>query len=114
MVLVNQERRNRLGLHQGDTFTVLLEKDTSEYGMPMSEEFREVLYQNPAADRIFHTLTAGKQRTLMHLSDNVKNPDIRIRRALVVTAHLEHQQGKIDFKLLNDELKAANRAATRS
>ena len=113
LILLNQERRNLLGLHQGDTFTVQLEKDTSEYGMPMSEEFREVLDQKPDADRIFHTLTPGKQRTLMHLSDNVKNADIRIRRALVVTDHLIHQKGSIDFKLLNEELKAANRAANR-
>jgi hypothetical protein len=101
-------------IRQGDTFTVILEKDTSEYGMPMSEEFREVLDQKPDADRIFHTLTPGKQRTLMHLSDNVKNPDIRIRRALVVTDHLIHQNGIIDFKGLNEELKAANKAANRN
>jgi len=113
MILVNQARRKQLGLHTGDRLTVLLEKDTSEYGMPMSDELREVLDQDSDADALFHRLTPGKQRTLIYWTDNVKNPDIRIRRALVMTAHLIAQQGGVDFKLMNEELKAANRAARR-
>jgi hypothetical protein len=113
LILLNQERRNLLGLRQGDTFTVILEKDTSEYGMPMSEEFREVMNQSPEANSIFHALTPGKQRTLIHLCDNVKSSNIKIRRALVVSNHLLEQHGKIDFKLLNEEMKAANKDANR-
>lgn len=113
MVLVNQARRKQLGLLTGDRLTVVLEKDTSEYGMPMSDELREVLDQDSDADVLFHSLTPGKQRTLIYVTDNVKNPDIRIRRALVMTTHLVAQRGTIDFKLLNEELKAANRAARR-
>jgi hypothetical protein len=113
MVLVNQSRRKQLGLHAGDRLTVTLEKDTSEYGMPMSDELREVLDQDSEADALFHRLTPGKQRTLIYWTDNVKNPDIRIRRALVMTAHLVAQRGTVDFKQMNEELKAANRAARR-
>ncbi len=113
LVLLNQERRTILGLRQGDTFHVVLEKDTSEYGMPMSDEFREVMNQSPEANTIFHALTPGKQRTLIHLSDSVKSSDIKIRRALVVSNHLLEQHGKIDFKLLSEEMKAANKAANR-
>ncbi len=113
MILANQERRTILGLRQGDTFSVVLEKDTSEYGMPMSDEFREVMNQSPEANSIFYALTPGKQRTLIHLCDSVKSSDIKIRRALVVSNHLFEQQGKIDFKLLNEQMKAANKAANR-
>lgn len=113
MVLVNQARRKKLGLHTGDRITVVLEKDTSEYGMPMSDELREVLDQDSGADALFHGLTSGKQRTLIYWTDNVKSPDIRIRRAMVMCSHLNARQGVIDFKELNEELKAANRAARR-
>lgn len=113
MVLLNQSRRKSLGLHVGDTMQVMLEKDTSEYGMPMSDELREVLDQDSEADALFHRLTRGKQRTLIYWTDNVKSPDIRIRRAMVMTAHLTARQGIIDFREMNEELKAANRAARR-
>lgn len=113
MMLLNQARRKQLGVRAGDLLTIQLEKDTSEYGMPMSNELREVLDQDSDADALFHRLTPGKQRTLIHWTDNVKNPDIRIRRALVMTAHLTARQGGIDFKELNEELKEANRAARR-
>ncbi len=113
LVLLNQERRTILGLRQGDTFSVVLEKDSSQYGMPMSDEFREVLNQSPEANAIFHALTPGKKRTLIHLCDNVKSSDIKIKRAAVVSNHLFEQQGKIDFKLLNEEMKTANKVANR-
>ncbi len=113
MMLLNQARRKQLGVRAGDLLTIQLEKDTSEYGMPMSDELREVLDQDSDADILFHRLTPGKQRTLIHWTSNVKNPDIRIRRALVMAAHLTARQGIIDFKELNEELKEANRAARR-
>ncbi len=113
MMLLNQARRKQLGVRAGDLLTIQLEKDTSEYGMPVSDELREVLDQDSDADILFHRLTPGKQRTLIHWTDNVKNPDIRIRRALVMTTHLTARQGTIDFKELNEELKEANRVARR-
>jgi hypothetical protein len=110
-ILLNRERCKKLGLVRGETIRVELEKDRSEYGVPMSEELREVLDQRPIADELFHKLTKGTQRTLIYWSDNVKSSDIKIRRALVMTDHLESQNGKPDFKLLNTEMKVANRAA---
>lgn len=113
MVLLNQARRKQLRVQVGDTLTVQLEKDTSQYGLPMCDELREVLDQDPEADRLFHLLTPGKQRTMIHWTGNAKNPDIRIRRALVMATHLAAMRGAIDFKLLNEELKEANRTARR-
>jgi hypothetical protein len=108
---VNKEARKKLGVDFGDEVHVALQPDTSEFGMEVSEEFREVLLQDPDAEKFFRALTPGKQRNLIYFVGNVKSSQIKIRRAFVVTEHLKNQQGKIDFKLLNAELKEANRRA---
>lgn len=112
-IMLNQQRVKELELMSGETIEVELEKDTSEYGVEMSEELREVLDQNPDADRIFHALTKGMQRTLIYWVDNVKSSEIKIRRALVMTDHIINQNGKPDYKQLNAEIKDANQAAKR-
>jgi uncharacterized protein YdeI (YjbR/CyaY-like superfamily) len=87
-IMLNKERCKKLGLTRGETIHVELEKDRSEYGVPIGEQLREVLDQNPEADKVFHGFTKGKQRTLIYWVNNVKSSDIRIRRALVMTDHL--------------------------
>src|SRR5438876_9802923 len=62
-IIVNKKKRDALGIVAGDTVDVLLVKDESKYGLPMPKEFEEVLKQDPEGDRLFHTLTAGKQRS---------------------------------------------------
>ncbi|MEZ4722937.1 MAG: YdeI/OmpD-associated family protein [Flavobacteriales bacterium] len=110
-ILVNGERRKKLGLVPGEVIEVTLEKDTSEFGMDMSEEFREVLYQSDEAREVFMSLTRGRQRTLIYWADNVKSPEIKIRRALVLMEHLAESRGELDFKLLNVKIKEANQQA---
>ena len=112
-IMLNQQRCKQLGIVRGEEISVEIEKDTSEYGVPIGEELREVLDQNPDADRIFHSFTKGMQRTLIYWVNNVKSSDIKIRRALVMTDHIVNQGGKPDYKLLNEEMKAANQAAKR-
>lgn len=113
-ITVNQRVRAKLGLVAGQVLNIELEKDHSEYGMPMSDELREVLDQFEDGSIYFHKLTPGKQRTLIYWCDNVKRSDIKIRRAVVMVKHLIGQQGHIDFKMLNEEMKAANREANRT
>lgn len=110
-ILLNQQRRKALGLVLGEAVEAALEKDTSDFGMPMSDEFREVLSQDDEARNIFLALTAGKQRTLIYWADSVKSPDIKIRRALVLMDHLRQTQGGLDYRVLNAQLKEANRLA---
>lgn len=110
---VNNERRKKLGLLLGELVEVHLEKDRSEYGMPMSDELREVFNQEEEASKIFHSLTAGKQRSLIYWTDNVKSSQIKIRRALVLVNHLLANKDNLDFKTLNAELKEANQRAKR-
>ena len=110
-ILINKERRNKLGLRTGEVFEVTIEKDTTPYGAPMSDEFRIVMEEDDEANAYFHKLTPGLQRTLIYYSDNVKSSDIRIRRALVVAQHLITYKGKLDYKILAQEIKEANQRA---
>ena len=84
---------------------VLLEKDESKYGLPMPEEFEEVLKQDPDGDRMFHALTAGKQRSILYLLARPKDMDLRIHQALLIVEHLKENDGKIIDKVLYQELK---------
>src|SRR5687767_18280 len=66
-IIVNKTKRDNLGILAGDMVSVELTRDDSKYGLPMPEEFREVLDQDPEGDRLFHALTEGKQRSLLYL-----------------------------------------------
>lgn len=104
-ITVNKPTRAKLGLEAGDKVDVELKADESKYGIPMPEEFREVLDQDPEGDRLFHSLTAGKQRSLLYYIGRVKDIDKRIRYALIVVEHLKNNDGKVDGDKLYKELK---------
>lgn len=108
IVSVNSARRKKLGLQEGQVIDVRLETDHSEYGMPMSDELREVLDQDDQSREYFEKLTPGKQRSLIHWADGVKSSNIKIRRALVMTQHLVIHRGRVEFSLLAEEIKQAN------
>jgi uncharacterized protein YdeI (YjbR/CyaY-like superfamily) len=104
---VNKKIRDKLSLVIGEPVTASLAKDTSEYGLPMPDEFREMLNQDPLGDDLFHALTLGKQRNLLYIAGGVKSIDKRIARAIVIVEHLKIHKGKLDFKALNEEMKAS-------
>lgn len=104
-ISVNKPNRTKLGIEAGDIVDVELKADESKYGLPMPEEFREVLDQDPEGDRLFHALTAGKQRSLLYYIAKVKDIDKRIHCSLVVIEHLRNNDGKVDGKKLYEELK---------
>ena len=104
-IIVNKKKRDALGIVAGDTVDVLLVKDESKYGLPMPKEFEEVLKQDPEGDRLFHTLTAGKQRSILYQLSKPKNIDIRIHQALLIVKHLKENNGNIVGNVLYEELK---------
>ncbi|MGD1846193.1 MAG: YdeI/OmpD-associated family protein [Salibacteraceae bacterium] len=112
-IMINKSNRNKLGLVRGQVMAVQLEKDTSDYGMPMPDELHELLLQDEVGSDYFHALTPGKQRNLIHFVGQVKSSDIRLRRAFVVVEHLKMHQGVINFKALSQEMKAANQLYNR-
>ncbi len=108
-VMLNKDVTRRLQCSVGDELRLVMYKDKSEYGMPMPEEFREMLDQDPDADRYFHKLTPGKQRSLLYIISKVKNTDSRIRKSLAIADHLTANKGNIDFRLLNEAFKEYNK-----
>ncbi len=107
-ILVNKKLRDKLKLKEGLEVKVSLEKDSSEYGMPMPEELAELMKLDDEGDALFHALTPGKQRTLMYIVGNTKNIDTRIRKSIVILNHLKASSGKVDYKILANELKSPN------
>lgn len=104
-IIVNQKKRDEVGVVAGDMVNVVLVKDESKYGLPMPEEFAEVLKQDPDGDRLFHALTKGKQRSILYLLSRSNDIDIRIHQALLIVEHLKENDGKIVDSKLQEEMK---------
>ena len=67
----------------------------------MPEEMEVLLAQDEEADRYFHQLTPGKQRSLLHIIGKPKTEATRLKKAIVITEYLKTNRGKLDFKELN-------------
>jgi hypothetical protein len=113
VITVNKGLREELGISPGSELRVTLRRDDSDYGLPMPEEFSELLRQDDDGNHFFHALTAGKQRTLLYIIGRGKTPDERISRALIVTAHLKTYKGRIDYKALNAALQQGGRTTRK-
>jgi Bacteriocin-protection, YdeI or OmpD-Associated/Domain of unknown function (DUF1905) len=88
-VFVNADICKKMGLKEGDKIDLTFVIDESKYQFEMPEELAEVFAQDPEADKIFHELTAGKQRGLIYLISQVKSSDKKIERALKVAEKLK-------------------------
>ncbi len=102
---INKATRKELGVGNGDTVQITLEKDESKYGMEVPEELEEFLAQDPEFSDLFDKLTPGKQRRLIYLVAQPKMTDTRIRKALVIAEYLKETGGKLDYAELNEALK---------
>ena len=105
VIVVNKAKRQKLGIGDGDTIAVELNRDDSKYGLPMPAELQEVLNQDPQGDKLFHSLTPGKQRSILYFVAKVKDIDRRIHTSLIFIEHLKKNDGKIVSEQLQDELK---------
>ncbi len=106
---INKKLRDKLKLKLGSEVEVSLSEDDSKYGLPMPEEMAELLTLDLEGDRLFHALTPGKQRSLIYIAGSPKTSETRIKRAVTLIEHLKANNGKIDFKRLNEDMKEANR-----
>ncbi|SDD50706.1 protein of unknown function [Algoriphagus faecimaris] len=107
-LMVNQEHRKNLGLDLGTVVQVKLEKDESEFGQEVPEEFQVLLDQDEDGRSYFEGLTPGKQRSLIHLVVKVKNSESRMKKSLAIMHHLRLSKGNLDFKQLNELIKHYN------
>lgn len=101
--------RKKLGIDIGDIVLVELEKEDSRYGIPMPEEFAEVLRQDNEGERMFNELTPGRQRLMITLILMNKNVDKRITRALVGLELLKNTDGKFDYHAQHEAMRLATR-----
>jgi hypothetical protein len=106
---VNAELQKKLSLKIDELVYVSIEPDNSKYGLPMPEELQAIFDIDDQADSVFHALTAGKQRTLLHLIGKPKSSEIRIKKAISVVDYLKEVNGKLDFKELNEAIKRGNK-----
>jgi hypothetical protein len=102
---INNEVRKKLRWRIGETRDMTLKADLSEYGMKMAEEFQELLAIDDEGRDVFHTLTPGKQRTLIYLASSPKQSSTRLKKSVIIIDYLKSVDGKLDFKELNQAFK---------
>ena len=100
-LLINKDLVKKLNLSVGEEVKLKLEKDRSEFGLPMPESFRTLLEQDTEGNRYFEQLTPGKKRNLLYIVGKVKNIDSQLNKGLAILHHLKTEEGKLDFKKLN-------------
>ena len=108
---MNQTNVKKLKIKEGDAVSIVIDKDTSEYGVPMPDSFLALLSQDEQGSEYFHQLTPGKQRSLIYIVGKVKNIDSQINKGLAILNHLTETKGQLDFKRLNEKIKEYNQRA---
>jgi len=108
MITLHIALRKKLNVDLGDVVKVEMVKDDSEYGMPVREELKELFEIDPDADTIFHTLTKGKQRSLIYMISQGKRSETRAKKAVSILEYLKTVNGKLDFRELNQFVKNYN------
>ena len=92
----------------GDLLTIRIARDESQYGMIPCEEFIAVRDEDPAGAKLFHALTPGTQRSILHRIANARNPDARIERAIKIFDHLhlgERDRGTLIKSIRADAMR---------
>lgn len=107
-IMVSKKVRKALAINEGDEVSLQLEKDKSEYGLPMPESLEMVLTLDDQAFEHFKNLTPGKQRSLIYIVSQLKSIDKQITKSMAIADHLKEIQGQLDYKLLNKKIKDYN------
>lgn len=102
---LSKDNMKKFQLALGQVVQVKIEKDTSKYGMPISEEMKELLELDPDGEVYFHRLTPGKIRSLLHMVNKLKSSDKRIEKSVIILEHLKANNGKLDWKALHEAFK---------
>ena len=88
-ITFSKDRMKQIDVGLGDTVTVQLIKNRSEYGFDVPEEFEEVLKQDLIANERFNALTKGTRRAVIYLVIQVKSSDKRIEKSLFLLENLK-------------------------
>lgn len=107
-ITVSKEVRKRFQLEEGEEAELVITPDDSDYGMPVPEEVVELWAVDEDAQRVFHLLTPGKQRSLLYLIAKPKGADTRVKKCIQIHEYLKSVNGKLDYKDMNAYMKADN------
>jgi uncharacterized protein YdeI (YjbR/CyaY-like superfamily) len=88
-IYVGAKHIKTLRLKAGMQAEVKMRIDDSEFQFAMPEELKEVLDTDPPAQKIFQSLTAGNQRSLIQLVLMMKSSDKRIERSLLIARKIK-------------------------
>lgn len=80
---LNNKKMKASGIQHSSQVNVTLEPDESEYGVEMPAELAELLSQDEEGNDRFNQLTPGKQRLIIQYVAAVKNPQLRVDRAIL-------------------------------
>ncbi|WP_343636804.1 YdeI/OmpD-associated family protein [Fluviicola sp.] len=101
LITVQKDRLKKLGKTLGDFVTVQLEKDESEFGVPLPEEIKEYWIQVPESKDRFDALTPGMKRYILNHISTAKSIEKRLERThSLMTNLLLAPQGKETFRFL--------------
>ncbi|MEO0734720.1 MAG: YdeI/OmpD-associated family protein [Bacteroidota bacterium] len=107
-ITISKEVRKRFGIEEGDEVDLIIRPDDSEYGMPVPEEMVELWALDEEAYDLFHQLTPGKQRGLIYQISKPKRPETRVKKAVQIHEYLKGTGGVLDYRELNEYIKADN------
>lgn len=102
---INLSIRKALRLQVGSDIEVKLELDESKYQMEFPNELKEIFIQDKEAEMVFHKLSPGKQRSLLHMINILKSEDKRIEKAIIISNYLKETNGIIEYKSLQAAFK---------
>lgn len=105
-LMLSKDVMKKLSVAGGQSVNVFIMEDTTRYGMPISEEMKELLELDPEGEVYFHQLTPGKIRSLLYVVNKVKSSNKRIEKSVVILEHLKANNGNLDWKALNEAFKS--------
>jgi len=93
-ITFSKARMKEIGVGLGDTVTVTLEKNRSEYGFEVPEEFEEVLKQDFVAREKFNALPKGVRRSIIYIVIQLKSSQKRIEKSIFFMENLKRSPEK--------------------
>ena len=102
---VNKQWCKTLSLEIGAPVSVGIRRDESMYGLPVPSELNELFRQDKDGNRLFHSLTPGRQRTLLYIVGSSRNPETRAWKATTIIRHLRDNNGTIKYRQLTQTLQ---------
>lgn len=88
-ILLNKKQMQMGKFNVGQAVNVSLKKDTSEYGMDVPAELKEVFKQDKEGKERFDGLVPGKRRYIIYYINQVKSKDLRVERAVRLISNVK-------------------------